>query len=207
MFAQSLVQLPIKLGSHQSPTQATNILSDPVRSIHSNARSSLPARPSSLSQDFDLRRRLTLNDTKAEPAFHTTGGHSASTSTSSKRSTVTDGSPRPSKKVKQGDGGGTDSGPSLLSRMGSSVSNGPRDHTTSRQGRGASQGTNQVDLNLSEDEKSPAGGFSILGAAKAQRSTESSQLPVSSLLDRIRDLTPDDDDWARKKRRRGKVHR
>jgi hypothetical protein len=201
MFEQSLVPPTIKLGLQHPTLRTTDILPGRVnnRGAESTGKQKdnhpLPPRPSGVSQATALAaRQRDVNST-----LSIIGAHSAS-----KRLTDIDGSPRALKKSKQGDGGDIDiGGPSLLSRMGSSTPNGSHAQENPLQERGAAT---RIRLSSERDEidKRPEGGFSILGAAKAQRSVETTPLPMASLLDRIKDTSSEDDLVRRRKKRGGR---
>jgi hypothetical protein len=140
-----------------------------------------------------LRRSLPnpVASTSSAPRSHSTERSTWTT----KHSLGPDTSPRPSKRVRT-DGDNT---PSLLSRLGSSASNG----TEYRQGA-----ADQRSLSAAEDSvQVPRGGYSIKGAAKASNEPlHRIDAPSSSLLDRItRGGGPgggsgrSDDDRARRK--------
>jgi len=115
-----------------------------------------------------------------------------------------DDSPRPQKKVKAGGGSKLDSTPSLLSRMGSSIS------PVSRRSRPDME----TPLNAAqrypaaEGNQPPLGGYSIKGAAKiasndARPITQRQTTKSVSLLERLNGGGTPSEDGRRKKRERG----
>jgi len=147
-----------------------------------------------------LSRKFTPTRPRAERDESNGAGLTPAIPSSSKHITILDESPRLPKKPKQGGGGNTDSGPSLLSRM----SNGSRDSaSTAGERKGGTQTGNSVSK-LPEHEKREE--LSIRGAAS--RTMEGAP-SVFTLLDRIQDgdspIT--EDDRARKRKKRGRAQR
>jgi len=124
------------------------------------------------------------------------GAHSTAISaTLNKRPAVADDSSRAPKKLKQGGNGDADTLPSLLSRMGGANTHDSRIKSNVQQDP-------IVSPKLPEAGEISTGGFSIRGAAKAERRLESSP---SSLLERIKGMSTGEDEWESKKRKRGRA--
>lgn len=156
----------------------------PIRS-KDNGHPSLPDRP--LTNTTPARRMVISS--KARPRDHdpTTEpppGRTGPIPSTSKHNLTPDESPRPPKKRKDVMEGDTDA-PSLLSRLGTSLTNGSRPNITRRPNSGI------YSLPAAEARpQTPTVGFSIKGAAAKVAAESDSRQPIqpappSSLLDRL----------------------
>jgi hypothetical protein len=200
LFEQSLV-LPSKPIVQQSTVEVVGISVGEGSGVVKTVSKRKDAEPSTTGQSANMiaSPRAEHSETEAEPVLKILGAYSTAdvAASSNKRPTVTDNSRAP-KKLKESGSRDAYSGPSLLSRMGSAVTDADLTHEHSNGLRDLGF-SNQ----LPEDGKVSAGGYSIRGAARAGRRSEASPGPTMSLLDRIKELSTGENDVAKKRRRRG----
>lgn len=186
LFEQSLMSTPNQVTLQDSTTQG--IPKNSANDIGRSHLSSLPERPPIAPPPRRImvpHKSHPRNQVMADPSAQ----KMASTSTTNKRHTSMDNSPRPPKRLK--DGGKDDmdtAGPSLLSRLTSNGS-GSRAAVAKRSFSSHPEETNA-------DSPLPPGGWSIKGAAKMAARTPSSPERTTdppqrfSLLDRLESGLP-----------------
>ena len=219
-FGQSLAQPNLKAATQPSAVDvstATVLLSGSSDGPHSARPKDVD--PPAASTGVPLAMGSTASPRgEAEPLFKIMGaqsssivvpapgpGHAATeNTTANKRPTPVDDRMRALKKMKQ-----ADVAPSLLSRMGTSVTDRSSSSSSFTHGippSGRQEVNTSFQLPNTEPEFS-AGGYSIRGAAaKAERRADSTSGSTWSLLDRIKDQSPGavgDANAARRRRRRG----
>jgi hypothetical protein len=213
IFVQSLIERspqPVP----RVPTQAVDTLSSSpsshqiaeITGNRTERRPSISKRRSGVgntTQTIEPRRFLDHGNAKTKPI----NIDSPSPTMPIKRSsTIDDGQPH-AKKIKQDGGGKTDSKPSLLSRMGNSMSNGVRNSIDEGPSSQRVESALPIPRAGPEQEKqNRARGFSILGAGKV-KGFESRQSSTASLLDRMKGLSASDNDLTRNEKKRGRINR